>query len=154
MSENGNVAASASRAPGGLKYTTLAGMLVLTFILAFVLAWALFRREGAPSPAAEKADAAPAGILKREDLREFFRAVEAGDYAAARGRGEKLFTKGTGIPGSADIFAAYAVTSYPPNAVYAFLRQIAGDKTRRIMLTLDPEDKVISFMAEEMNIVK
>ncbi len=154
MSKKKNVAPSASQAPGGRKYLTLAGVFVLAFVLAFGLAWALFRQEGAPAPAAGQTAAAPARTLKPEDLKEFLQAVEAGDYIAVRDRGEKLFVEGTNIPGSAGLFSAYATNSYPPNAVYSFLSEIGGGTTRRVMLTIDQEDKVVSFMAEEMNIVK
>ncbi len=157
MAKKRKSAPAASGTTGGRKYLTLAGVFALAFILAFALAWALFRRDEPPPPAAapEAAKAAPpAPTLKREDTAAFLQAVRTGDFAAMRDRGEALFVEGARIPDSAGMFADYATSSFPPHVVYSFYSGAADGKVQRVLLTMDGEDKVGSFLAEEMNIVR
>lgn len=138
------------------KRLPMAGVFVAAFILAFGLAWLLFRRDAPPPPAAP-APAAPTIRERRltaEDLGGFLQAVEGGDFTAMRRLGNELFSEGVVIPGSAALLARYAVNGIPPNQVYAFLVSLEPDSTRRVMLVVDEKDKVVSFLAEEMNVTR
>lgn len=120
----------------------------VTFVLgvcaAFAVAWLLFRP---PPPPPER-------VLAAEELTGFFRAVEQNDYAAMSELGTELFREDTRIPDSKALFAEYETTSYPPNTVYAFYSGFGLGLTRRVLLTMDAEDRVVSFLAEEMEVTR
>lgn len=145
--------------PRKVGLPVVAAVFVLAFAAAFLLAWIWLRREPplppAPVPPPSVATPAPpARTLGRADLKDFFQAAADGDFAALRDRGEKLFVAGTRVPDSAGLFSEYAANSYPPYAVYAFLTRVADGKSVRVLLTMDAEDRVVSFMAEETAIVQ
>lgn len=142
----------------------LAGAFAAVFLLAFGLAWLLFRRDApSPEPTSASGPAAAAAVaaptiperrLSPEDLREFFAAAESGDFSVMRRLGSELFTEGAVIPDSAGLLNRYAVNGIPPNQVYAFLVSLEQTSTRRVMLVMDEKDRVVSFLAEEMNVVQ
>lgn len=100
----------------------------------------------------------PAAVTQRDlaaaDMDGFFDAASRGDFAAMSGIGRTLFTPGRKIPDAERVFAGYETSSYPPHTVYAFFTESAEDKVRRVLLTLDENDRVESFMAEEMSIIQ
>lgn len=124
--------------------------LLAAFILAFVLAWALF----SPSRPPEPPPPPPARTLSAADMKDFLQAVENSDYARMSAIGTEIFAEGNIIPDSKTMFAEYETTSYPPHTVYAFYSMIGEDKTQRVLLTMDEENKVASFLAEEMAITR
>lgn len=133
-----------------LNYKLFGAGLLIAFASAFFLAWLLFAppKETPPPPPP------PVRTLTEDDMREFFQAVGREDYERMSALGKELFKEGNIIPDSAAKFAEYETTSYAPHTVYAFYSSIGGDKTRRVLLTMTEGDKVVSFLAEEMEIAK
>ena len=133
------------------NYKLFGAGLLIAFALAFTLAWWLF----SPPPPETPPPPPPVRTLSAGDLGDFLRAVEQADYPRMSGLGNELFREGTIIPGSRELFAEYETTSYSPNAVvYAFHSGISDSSTRRVLLTVGDNDSVLSFLAEEMAIVK
>lgn len=125
--------------------------LLAAFALAFLLAWLLF----AP-PAPEPTPAPPPPkTLAVADVDAFLQAVNKNDYTQIRELGSAAFTENTTVPDGKQRFTEFETTSYSPNTtVYSFHSGIDGEKARRILLTLDDNNRVVSFLAEEMAIVK
>ncbi|MCD7898285.1 MAG: hypothetical protein LUG50_16715 [Planctomycetaceae bacterium] len=92
--------------------------------------------------------------VRDEDVARFLEAVKAEDYDAMRDVGGRTFRKGVVVADHAEWFGDYATTSHPPYAVYAFYVELAETRGRRVMLTVDADGVVDSFMAEEMKIVE
>lgn len=115
---------------------------VVALVLAFTVAAFVFIAPASP----------PARVLAESDMVPFMRAVDTGDFPAMEMLGEDLFQKGTRIPESNKVFADFETTSYEPYMVYAFHSQTDAKKTRRVLLTMDAEDQVVSFLAEEMKV--
>ena len=138
------------KAANRLNYKLFGAGLLVAFASAFFLAWLLFAppKETPPPPPP------PARTLTGDDMRDFFQAVGKEDYGRMSDLGRDLFKEGTIIPDSVAKFAEYETTSYPPHMVYAFYSFIGGDKARRVLLTMDEGDRVVSFLAEEMEIAK
>lgn len=135
---------------GGSATGKLATVFLSAFTLAFLLAWLLFR----PAPVPLPAEPAPAAVLAGPDLDEFFRAVARGDYDGMSRLGNGLFEKGVTVRDADRVFAGFEVNGYPPYRVFAFFADHAGDRLYRVMLTLDENDKVESFMAEDTRIIQ
>lgn len=133
------------------RHLELFAVVIISFILAFVSAWALFSRGNGNS---ETPPAIPARTLTEADLHPFLQAVAAEDFAAMDRLGGELFAPGNLIPDSQVRLEEYATTSFAPHLVYAFFTRIETDRTYRVLLTTDEEDRVVSFMAEEMAITK
>ena len=139
---------------GKNRYLVLIALFGAGFILAFVIAWFIFAKPE-PIPAAPAVAAAQAtGVLTSDDMRGFFDSVKRRDFAAMRDLGGDLFKEGVRIADSATVFAGYETNSFPPLVVYALHVGDEGDKTRRVLLTLDADGRVASFLAEEMTIMR
>jgi hypothetical protein len=124
------------------------------FLLGFVMAmgagwWWFGRNAAAPAPVAGDGPA-----LRADELEGFFRTVAEGDYPAIKERGEALFRPGARVADADRLLAPYAVNSFPPYTVYALYTFNNPDLTRRVLLTLDEGDRVESFLAEEMAVIK
>ncbi|MDR1745645.1 MAG: hypothetical protein LBS30_07830 [Planctomycetota bacterium] len=126
------------------KYLLPAALFVLGFAVAFAI-----MRSPPETPAAGGADA-----LQTAELREFLRAVSGGDFPAMKELGERLFVKGRKIEDAGKAFAGYETNSVPPYTVYALHAENAPDAARRVLLTLDGDGRVESFLAEEMTVVQ
>ena len=142
---------------GGLRGGKLLAIVAATFALAFGLAWFLFTPGAAvqpqtPDPAAVRT--APTVVLAAADVAPFLSAVTAEDYSAMDRLGTQLFTSGAAIPDHANLFDGYAVNSYPSYHVYNFYSQTTGEQIYRVLLTVEDNGAIESFLAEEMPIVK
>ncbi len=124
-------------------YTALA--FVCGFALAMVAAKYYFERERA-------AETPVVRTLSADDIAPVLAAADAGDFAQLAALGRELFTPGTKIPDSAVLFDEYAVASFAPHQVYALMTQLGGEASRRVLLTMNEDDSVESFMAEETEI--
>ena len=135
-------------------------VMVLVFAAGFAAALAiavLFMRPGAtPSRPVKEVVADPgAGVtLGEAELAEFFQAAESSDFEAMDRLGRELFKAGATVADRERLLAEYETTSYPPHTVYAFSTEIRDDAIHRVLLTLDDNDKVVSFLSEKMEIVK
>lgn len=132
-------------------------LLVLAFGLGFLLALALARniiRDETPRGGSASILDEPPRKLDETKLTNFLRAAEKGDYAAMETTGPDVFHKGVLIPDAATRFEPYAANSFPPFTVYAFYSAGSDDRVRRVLLTLDAENRVESFLAEEMTVMK
>lgn len=142
-----------ARAPAGKSGAgKMAAVVALTFVAAFALAWLLFGN--AKPPAEVEPEAPPAKVIGEAEVKEFLDAVEAEDFAAMTRIGTGLFKKGDKIPDRARLFGDHAVESFPPFQVYAFMTHASDKEIRRVLLTIDENDLVESFMAEEMPVVR
>lgn len=99
-----------------------------------------------------------AQALRSADISErefagFMRAVTTESFAAAARHGEQLFQTGRKLAVPEDRLAPYLTTSFPPNRVYVLHVENASDAVRRVLLTLDGDNRVVSFLAEEMRVV-
>lgn len=119
---------------------------IVGFAAAFPVAWMIH----APSAPRVSAPTERAGMIARGEVEMFLQAVDVGDFAAMRDRGGEIFREGRKMADAKSIFSRFEANSIPPYAVYAFFTRSDPDMTRRIMLTLDGDDAVVSFMAEEM----
>lgn len=132
----------------GVKHGGIVAALcfVAGFAIAFPVAWILF------TPAAQTDAAGPARVdaISAGEMKEFLRAAESGDFAVMRDHGDGIFREGKTIPNAGSLFARFEANSFPPYSVYAFFTSSDPDMTRRVILTLDDQGKVVSFMAEEM----
>ncbi|MCC8190645.1 MAG: hypothetical protein LIP77_08430 [Planctomycetes bacterium] len=136
---------------GGIRLRWFAVALALVFALALGLGWLLF----APSrPPASPTTAASTGSVDEERLAAFLAAARQADYGRLRDLGEELFLPGVRIPDSRRRLEDYATNSFVPYSVYVLFTSIEPDRTRRVLLTLDEEERVVSFLAEEMAITK
>lgn len=134
------------------KYLLLGLAFALGFALALIVAKNLYRNETVRNDFV-------AGEETPRDLDEaaltaFLQAAEKGDYAAMEKTGPEVFQKGVWIPDAAARFDQYAANSYPPYTVYAFYSAGSDELIRRVLLTLNEDDRVESFMAEEMTVLK
>lgn len=123
------------------------------FVLGFAAALVVVR--DAPEPTAANGVGA-VGALETIDaaaVREFLAAVSAGDFPAMRELGGRVFVKGRRV-GDRAAFAEYGTNSVPPYTVYALHADNAPDAVRRVLLTLDAEGRVESFLAEEMKLAE
>ncbi|MDR0363395.1 MAG: hypothetical protein LBJ46_12050 [Planctomycetota bacterium] len=118
-----------------------------SFALAFALAWHLFGRPPA-GPGAP-----PARDIAVAELAPFLEAARAGDYPRMAELGSALFTEGSRILGRETALDGYAVDGFPPHRVYAFYAAHKDGAVYRVLLTLDAEDRVASFLAEDMPVV-
>lgn len=136
----------------GKQYLVLA----LVFALGFAAALAFVRPHsaGAPGRPPEAAAAAGPEAPRTGEQREFFQAVAKGDFVAMAALGERAFVRGGSVENAAAVLAGYETNSFPPFTVYALYVENAPDKTRRVLLTLDKDGKVESFLAEEMSIIR
>ncbi len=108
----------------------------------------------APAPASAKTSAPVSVNADSPDMKAFQTAVKTGDFAALRTLGQKLFPKGALVRDPDRLFAGYEANNIAPYRVFAFLSEQSREQARRVMLTLDGEGRVESFMAEEMPVVK
>lgn len=133
---------------------------IAVFVLGFAFAALLFRGAsgGGSVLEAAKAEAAArakrAGAITTEELEPFFQAVAKGDFSAMAKLGEKVFLSGRTVDAAEKTLAGYETNSFPPYTVYAFYVANTPDKTRRVLLTLDGDNRVESFLAEEMSVIK
>lgn len=142
-----------AQAPAGKSGTgKMAVVIALTFVAAFALAWLLFGNT--KPPAQTEPEAPPAKVIGEAEVKEFLAAVEAEDFAAMTRIGSDLFKKGDKIPDRTRLFGDHAVESFPPFQVYAFMTHASNKEIRRVLLTIDENDQVESFMAEEMPVVQ
>lgn len=95
-----------------------------------------------------------AGEVDPGKLSGFLAAAEAGNFAAMRRQGMLLFTEDVKIPDAKEALARYVTASQPPYTVYRFHAEDLPDKTRRVLLTLDGRNRVVSFIAEEMAVAE
>lgn len=148
MEEEAKTSAAAP-ARGWRRYLYPALIFGLGFVAAFFLARYIFM----PDRPAD--DGVPVGrVVKADELRGMFQAADQGDFSALERIGAELFVPGNRIPDSKKLLEPYAVPSFPPHQVYAFLTRIGGAKSQRVLLTMDDNDAVVSFMAEETEIVR
>ncbi len=126
------------------KVLTSIGVFVLGFALAAFL-FSLTTRDSGVLQAAQEVT-----TITADELQEFFQAVEQGDFHAMSSLGKKLFIPGRKIEDAETTLAGYQTNSLPPYTVYAFFIANTRDKTRRVMLALDGEGRIESFLAEEM----
>ena len=132
------------------KYAGAILLFLLGFAVAMVAGWWWFGKN-----AAVPAQTAPDGpVLRGDELESFFQTVAEGDYSAIKERGEALFHPGARVAEAERLLAPYAVNSFPPYTVYALYTFNNPDLTRRVLLTLDEQDRVESFLAEEMAVIK
>ncbi|MDR1613647.1 MAG: hypothetical protein LBT97_12825 [Planctomycetota bacterium] len=148
---NGNVPPGAegekTAAPAHASWGIIALLTAASFALAFGLAWRLFGgRPDAPA-------APPARAIRAADLRPFMAAVRAEDYPLMSKLGGELFTAGSKILDRETALSEFAVDSFPPHQVYAFYTALKDGTVYRVLLTLDREDRVASFLAEDMPVV-
>lgn len=132
----------------------LAAVAAAAFALAFVLAWLMFGAGQSGAVREEEPPTRPGRTLGEAEMKPFLDAARSGDFKAMAAAGGELFIKGDVIPDRESLFAEYAVDSFPPFQVYAFYTAAAGGYVYRVLLTLDENNKVESFMAEEMPVVK
>lgn len=136
------------------NHLLLAGMFVLVFVLAFGLAWLLFRRDPVPPPSAEPAAPATRAV-SADELGAFLRAVDDGDFEAMKRLGGEAFARGNLIAEGRDRLADYETSSYSPDhLVYALYHHSDPDRVYRVILTLNEEGRVVSFMAEDMAVAR
>lgn len=127
------------------KYLTLA----LFFLLGVAVAVLAGRFLSTPPPAQPVAvPSDPAAVAR------FLEAAERSDYALMAKTGEAAFPKGSVFPDAEKLFKDYASNSFPPYTVYAFYSEGSNERVRRVLLTLDGDKRVESFLAEEMNVVQ
>lgn len=126
-------------------------LLVACFAVGFALAMTLGRKSPVPESAAQPTAPLP---VDQKDLADFLVAAERSDYQAMKQQGDKIFQKGRPVPDAEKIFHDYAANSFPPFTVYAFLSEGDDNRVRRVLLTLDADKRVESFLAEEMAVVK
>ncbi|MCC8165444.1 MAG: hypothetical protein LIQ31_04695 [Planctomycetes bacterium] len=124
------------------------------FILGLAVMYAVGGFGGRDRAAPEVPDTVVTVPVRDDDVAQFLGAVEAGDYGAMRDIGGRTFRKGVIITNHAERFGDYATNSLPPYAVYAFYIDLNVASGRRVMLTVDADGVVDSFMAEEMKIVE
>lgn len=132
------------------NYLGAALLFLLGFALALGAAWWWFGKD-AVTTAQTVADGP---VLREGELEGFFQAVDKSDYPAIKELGEALFVPGVRLADAARLLAPYAVNSFPPYSVYALYTFNNADLTRRVLLTLDDRDRVESFLAEEMAVIK
>ena len=120
----------------------------LAFVLAFALAWLIFR----PTAPSESAMAA-AVILPPDQVRDFLAAVGRNDFAAMRNFGERLFRPGAALGSAEADLTEYETNGFPPQRVFLFHSGNGEGNIRRVILTLDNSNRVLSFLAEETRIV-
>ncbi len=107
--------------------------------------------------AAGAATPAAVGIsldAETKGMNAFLAAVKQGDFPTLQRLGRDLFPKGAAVREPEKLFAGFEANNIPPYRVFAFLSDQGMEKARRVMLTLDGEGRVESFMAEEMPVVK
>lgn len=132
------------------RYLGAACLAVLVVAAAFALG--RYTSGGTVPPTAP--ETAGAESVNAADVREFMQAVSRRDFAAMERLGEKAFVKGRAVENVDDVLAGYETNSFPPYTVYALFTDNTADATRRVLLTLDADNRVESFMAEEMAIIK
>ncbi len=121
-------------------YTSIA--FICGFVIAMAAAKAYFENKTA-------SNAPAARTLAASDIAPILAAADAAKYEELERLGEELFVPGTKIPDSAALFGDYAVASFAPHHVYALMTQLGGEASRRVLLTMNEDDTVESFMAEE-----
>ncbi len=126
------------------KNLLLAGAFILGFALAAFLLHLTSGESGALRAARDVTTITP------DELRDFFQAVEAGDFPAMASLGKKVFVHGRKIADAEKTLAGYQTNSLPPYTVYALYIAGTPEKTSRVMLALDQDDRIESFLAEEM----
>lgn len=137
--------------------------MALGFVLAFAILWfamplmqQYMQKMAGEQPAVEQqvAPVVPApDAVEQDGMTRFLKAAADGDFAVMQSEGRRIFTPGKAIPDSAALLAPYQVNSHPPYLVYAFLTENTEKATRRVLLTMDGQDRVESFLAEEMAVV-
>lgn len=126
-------------------------IMAVAFGLGFAVAIAIGRKS-LFSPESAVVSALP-GEVDAADLALFLAAAGKGDYAAMSKDGPDLFSKGVLISDAPDRFKDYESNSFPPYTVYAFYSQGSDEMVRRVLLTLDEDNRVESFIAEEMAVL-
>lgn len=139
------------------RFLTTTIVFVSAFALAFLLAWLIFSPGSGDQPPAaigggEPTAAAP--TLTEADLKPFFEAVANGDFEEMDRLGGQLFQKDAHLPDSKTILAEYETNSFPPHLVYVFYSDTKDDTIYRVLLTMDENNRVASFMAEDMPIAR
>ncbi|MDR1534720.1 MAG: hypothetical protein LBU64_06415 [Planctomycetota bacterium] len=130
------------------------------FLAGFVLALALARALWLPPPSPEGREGsgpgpeAAAGGISPAEREEFVQAVFRGDFPAMRNLGTRLFPSGADAGGAATALAEFETNGLPPNRVYSLCSRVERGKSFLVMLTLDPENRVVSFLAEESALVE
>ncbi len=129
------------------------------FILGLAVMYAVVGSSDRDGDRSDSDGAATAAVtapvpVRDGDVARFLVAVAAGDFDAMRDIGGRTFWKGVVIPDHAERFGGYATNSLPPYTVYAFYVELGETRGRRVMLTVDADGVVDSFMAEEMKIVE
>lgn len=155
--EEKNTGESQKSAPAKNKNGVLIIGFVVTFVVAFALAWLLFGsgRGSAPQGQTEEQEAPPARTLTPDDLQDFLAAVEAADFNTMSRLGKRVFKKGDLIPNYESLFAEYALDGFPPFSVFGFYTVGTTEAVYRVILTVNSEDNSVeSFMAEEMPVVQ
>lgn len=125
------------------------GLLFCMGLGAAFMAGRLFPGKWPPAPAAAK----PAGV-DRNAVARFLEAAKRGDYAEMAKTGDRVFPRGAKVAKSGELFKEYEANSFPPYTVYAFYSEGSDERVRRVLLTLDGEERVESFLAEEMAVVQ
>ena len=133
------------------RYLAAAALFLAGFAAAFSLALWLLPQRGAPDASVAAMDSR---TIRPDDLLGFFQAVARKDFPAMAKSGERVFVQGDKIENAGKTLAGYETNSFPPHTVYAFFSENLPDKTRRVLLTLDGDDRVTSFMAEEMSVIQ
>ena len=141
----------------GLSGGKLATIVTITFALAFGMAWLLFTPgpnalPTTPEPATARTE--PAVIIGADDVTPFLAAATAEKYSDMERLGARLFVAGAVIPDHATLFEGYAVNSYPSYQVYNFYSRTIEDRIFRVLLTVEDNGTIDSFLAEEMPIVR
>ncbi|MDR2391747.1 MAG: hypothetical protein LBE84_08735 [Planctomycetota bacterium] len=138
---------------GGRRlWLALAGIFVLAFAIAFGLAWLLLnpaapaKETGQPEDRVHRVTAAEAEA--------FARAVGRGDFSAMRDIGKSIFRRGADATAAVGPLADHAASSLPPYRVYALHHEAMDGKILRVLLTLDDDDRVVSFVAEETSVIQ
>ncbi len=137
-----------------------AAIVAVTFIAAFIIAWLVFRPGPQPARAVREIEqdgqeaSVPGKTIDAAGLGDFLKAAETGDYPAMAEIGGKLFVKGDTIPDHKRLLSSYAVDGFPPYQVYKFYSATTDTRIYRVLLTMDDNNTVESFMAEEMPVVR
>jgi hypothetical protein len=129
----------------------LAAVFAAAFILAFGIAWLIFQSSPpAPLPPPQQ----EIRVLTKAEVDGFLQAVADGDYETMNRVGNQLFAVGNKIPDSRELLDQFQTNTYSDVEVYALFSRIGEKKTTRVLLTVDKNDTVVSFLAEEMPLIR
>ena len=114
----------------------LVAVLAGIFILVFGLTWFLSRWSD------------------RGETEAFVQAVLRNDFFAMRDIGKNIFRRGADARAIVGLLAGREANSLPPYKVYVLHHGAMDGKISRVLLTLDDDDRVVSFVAEEMSVIQ